>query len=196
VALGIYLSHPQVVIDRGVPVPQWGLNDIGRARLAALAGKAWPQLLTRIISSDETKAIQTAIHLSQLTGIEHEVLPDFHENDRTATGFLEPTLFEQAADRFFAEPDTSFEGWETASAAQSRIAKAVRQAMLAASGTVVFCGHGAVGSLLKCHLKAVPISRTEDQTGAGNAFAFTIDPPACLTPWTRLEDFDWNGGAA
>ena len=27
-----YLTHPQVQIDPDVPVPQWGLSPVGRAR--------------------------------------------------------------------------------------------------------------------------------------------------------------------
>jgi hypothetical protein len=33
-----YISHPQVRVDPAVPVSDWGLSEVGRARLAALAG--------------------------------------------------------------------------------------------------------------------------------------------------------------
>ncbi|NKF32781.1 histidine phosphatase family protein, partial [Pseudomonas sp. BGM005] len=29
---GIYITHPQVKIDANVPVPKWGLSDVGAAR--------------------------------------------------------------------------------------------------------------------------------------------------------------------
>ena len=44
-----------------------------------------------------------------------------HENDRSATGFLEPSEFERVADEFFARPTVSIGGWERAIDAQKRI---------------------------------------------------------------------------
>jgi hypothetical protein len=38
------------------------------------------------------------------------ILHELGENDRSATGFLEPDVFETTADRFFAEPDRSIDG--------------------------------------------------------------------------------------
>ena len=35
----LYLSHPQVKIDANVPVPQWGLSDVGRGRAEAFAAR-------------------------------------------------------------------------------------------------------------------------------------------------------------
>ena len=64
--LCFYLSHPQVAIDPDTPVPQWHLSDKGRTRLEALAGKHWVGSLRRIVSSDETKAIETAIAVGAL----------------------------------------------------------------------------------------------------------------------------------
>ncbi len=194
--LCFYLSHPQVLIDPAIPVPQWRLSDEGRARLEALAGKRWITGLARIVSSDETKAIETAIAVSERTGLPHDVLPDLHENDRSATGFLPPPAFEQAADAFFARPDESYRGWERACDAQRRIVGAVTAVVQAGAGPVLFCGHGGVGTLLKCHLKGTAISRNEDQTGGGgNVYAFDPVAPRCLGDWTPLEDFDWPGPA-
>jgi len=47
------------------------------------------------------------------------------ENDRSATGYLEPQEFETTANAFFAYPERSIRGWETAQAAQTRIVEAV-----------------------------------------------------------------------
>ena len=190
--LCFYLSHPQIVIDPHTPVPQWHLSDKGRARLDALVGKGWIAGLRRIVSSDETKAIETAIAIGTLTGLPHDVLPDLHENDRSSTGFIEPDAFEAAADAFFASPETSYRGWERAADAQSRIVAAVTAIARAGEGPVLFCGHGGVGTLLKCHLKGAAISRNEDQPGGGgNVYAFDPLAPRCLGDWTPLETFEW-----
>ncbi len=189
-----YLSHPQVQIDPAVPVPEWGLSDAGRARLATLAGAGWLGTVRRIVSSDERKAIETAEALMPMTdGARVEILPGFHENDRSATGFLPPAEFEATADAFFAAPEQSVRGWERAADAQARIVGAVDAALADGEAPVLFVGHGGVGTLLKCHLKGEPIARTADQAaegghpGGGNVHAISIAGRRHLFGWTALE---------
>jgi broad specificity phosphatase PhoE len=55
-----YLTHPQVKIEPAVPVPSWGLSDVGRLRTEALANAEWLSETPQIISSGERKAIETA----------------------------------------------------------------------------------------------------------------------------------------
>ena len=122
---GVYITHPQVQIDPDVPVPKWGLSALGRERATMAAGLPWARSLGRIVSSDETKAIETAEILAEATGVAVEIHHDMGENDRSATGFLPPPEFEKAADWFFAHPAESFKGWERAIDAQTRISDAV-----------------------------------------------------------------------
>lgn len=193
-SIAYYLSHPEVQVDPAVPVPQWGLSDAGRARLAMLAGAGWLASVRRIVSSDERKAIETAEILVQVTnGARVEILPDFHENDRSATGFLQPAEFEATADTFFAAPEQSVRGWERAVDAQARIVGAVDAVLADGEGPVLFVGHGGVGTLLKCHVKGEPIARSADQVaegghpGGGNVHAFSIAERRHLFGWTALE---------
>ncbi|MFN3503133.1 MAG: histidine phosphatase family protein, partial [Allorhizobium sp.] len=95
---GLYITHPQVQIDSSVPVPDWGLSAVGRARAETCARQPWVQRLTRIISSGERKAIETAEILAATAGLRIEIDPSTHKNDRSATGFLQPSDFEKAAD--------------------------------------------------------------------------------------------------
>ncbi|MGO7302215.1 hypothetical protein ACCS72_38835, partial [Rhizobium ruizarguesonis] len=53
----------------------------------------------RIVSSDETKAIETAEILAEASGVPVEFVHAMHENDRSATGFLPPPQFEEASAR-------------------------------------------------------------------------------------------------
>ena len=53
-----YLSHPQVQIDPSVPVPSWGLNDVGRARVSALIEAGWLSGTTAIVSSRRDVGIE------------------------------------------------------------------------------------------------------------------------------------------
>ncbi|HTO31144.1 MAG TPA: histidine phosphatase family protein [Pararhizobium sp.] len=191
---GIYLTHPQVRIDPDVPVPRWGLSGIGSARAEKAASCGWARELRRILSSDETKALETAAILAQASDCDVEVLEHSGENDRSATGFLVPEEFEKAANRFFAHPRESFHGWERAIDAQRRIVSAVSCVLDRHDPLqpIAFVGHGGVGTLLKCHLAGLPIARSHDQpAGGGNLFAFSLADRSLACDWTGMEL--WQG---
>ena len=61
-----YVTHPQVCIDPAVPVPDWGLSDVGRARAQAAARCGWARGLTALVASAERKAVETAEILAAL----------------------------------------------------------------------------------------------------------------------------------
>lgn len=189
----LYITHPQVRIDPAVAVPKWGLSETGAARARLAATRPWARQLGRIISSDETKAIETAA-LVAAGGLSVEVIEGMHENDRSATGFLTPPEFEKAADWFFANPTASFHGWERAIDAQARIVSKVEEVLRQHDPKVpvAFVGHGGVGTLLKCHLEKRPIARQGDQpAGGGNLFCFRLADRALSCDWTPIED--WPG---
>ncbi|MBX5220383.1 histidine phosphatase family protein [Rhizobium sp. NLR9b] len=195
---GLYITHPQVKIDANVPVPKWGLSEVGAARARKAAESDWASRLTRIVSSDETKAIETAESLAAASGISVEIVHGMHENDRSATGFLPPPQFEEAANWFFANPEQSFKGWERAVDAQARIVAAVKAVLAThdAAAPIAFVGHGGVGTLLKCHLAGRPIARDRDQpAGGGNLYAFSLADLGLTCDWTSIEnwrgDFTW-----
>jgi broad specificity phosphatase PhoE len=193
VPLAYYISHPQVVQDPAIPVPRWTLSAIGHARLATLADKPWVQSLTGIWSSAEQKAIDTADTLAAFARCRVVIDERMHENDRSATGFLPPSEFERTADTFFAFPVESVRGWERAIDAQTRIARAIDEALAQHSqtsgGPIAFSGHGGVGTLLFCHLAGEPIQRARDQpAGGGNAFAFEIKTRKPIFAWRAIED--------
>lgn len=187
---GLYITHPQVKIDASVPVPDWGVSAVGRARAETCARQPWVRDLSRIVCSGERKAIETAELLASATGVDVEIHPEMHENDRSATGFLAPPEFEKAADWFFAHPDESYRGWERAIDAQARIVGAVN-AILATHDTnspIAFVGHGGVGTLLKCWMSGVPINRQRDQPGGGgNLFCFSLADRRVSCDWTAME---------
>jgi hypothetical protein len=62
-----------------------------------------------------------------------------HENDRSATCFLEPNEFEAVADQFFAQSLVSVRGWERAIDAQFRIVREVEAVLaIGLTGDVLF----------------------------------------------------------
>jgi broad specificity phosphatase PhoE len=138
----------------------------------------------------ERKAIETAVCLAAAWQVPMEVRPKMHENDRSATGHLSPAAFEAAAGSFFAKPEASVSGWETAKAAQARIlSEALDYVWHHLDGDVLFVGHGAVGTLLYCALAGHPIDRRYDQPpGGGNWFSFNIENRQVNHHWRAVED--------
>lgn len=181
-----YLSHPDVVIDPNKSPEKWGLNAKGASRVQNMVAQEWAQNCVAIISSAEQKAIDTAMPFVAALGVGLEIRPLMHENDRSATGYLPREEFEQVADEFFAHPDRSVRGWETAQRAQRRILSELNAALKTApDGDLLFVGHGAVGTLLICHLEQIDIDRKHDQppTNGGNFFAFERESRKLLHPW-------------
>jgi broad specificity phosphatase PhoE len=95
------------------------------------------------------------------------------------------------ADAFFGEPGVSVRGWERAVDAQRRVVAAAGRVLAAhdGPGALAIVSHGAVGTLLYCHLAGVPISRQWDQppNGGGNYFRFTLAPPSVDGGWRAFD---------
>ncbi len=181
------VTHPEVEVDPGVPVPEWRLSHQGRRRVRALLDEPWVPSLRHVLSSSERKARETAEPLARAVGVAVQVDPDLGENDRSATGFVPPQEFEALADAFFAEPSVSVRGWETADAAQARVTAAARRGLeRCREGDVAVVCHGAVGTLLWCALRGVPIDRRHDQPGQGSHYPVDLATLRPLSGWRRL----------
>ncbi|MBZ9662123.1 phosphoglycerate mutase family protein [Mesorhizobium sp. ESP-6-4] len=194
--IAYYITHPQVRIDANIPVPEWGLSDIGRARAVAMLDQPWIGSIGRIVSSAERKAVETAEILAKHLHLEVEVRERMHENDRSATGFLPPPEFEAVADEFFARPHDSIRGWERAIDAQQRIMGEVDAVLgTGLTGNVAFIGHGGVGTLLLLSLDGREISRIADQpAGGGNYFAYDIEARRILHGWRPIDELAPHSG--
>lgn len=172
-----FLTHPDVLIDPAVPVPDWPLSPRGRDRMASAAALPWMAGVRALWCSTERKARDGAAILAGRLRVTVSELAALGESDRAATGYLPSAEFEAVADQFFAHPDQSARGWERAVDAQRRILAAVDHVLARAAacpGDVAIVSHGGVGTLLLCHLRGTPISRAHDQpaTNGGNYFAF------------------------
>lgn len=184
-----YVTHPEVQIDPNVPVPEWGLSEVGRVRAFAMLDQPWVGSIRRIVSSGERKAIETAEILASHLQLAVVVRERMHENDRSATGFLPPPEFEAVADQFFLNPHRSIRGWERAIDAQSRIVGEVEAALdEGGAGDIAFVGHGGVGTLLLLSLSGRRISREADQpAGGGNYFAYDIGARRLIHGWQQID---------
>ncbi len=189
-----YISHPNVSVNSSIPVPQWGLSDTGRQRAERMLHQPWVAALTRVVSSDETKAVETAEILAGHLGLSVEIRAGLGENDRSATGFVPPAQFERLADAFFANPHESVRGWERAIDAQARIVSGLEDLVTAATSTtnteIAVVGHGGVGTLWFCHLSGLAIDRAHDQPGQGHYFTFDPESSTVLHPWRPVDDIE------
>jgi broad specificity phosphatase PhoE len=184
-----YITHPNVVVDPDVPVPQWHLSDVGRRRLAAMLTRPWVASVGRVVASSERKSVEAATALAAHLGLEVEVRPATGEIDRSATGFLPAAEHERVADACFARPGVSADGWETAAAAQARIVAALDDVLAGAAGGVdaAVVGHGAVGTLWWCHLAGEAIDRRWDQPGQGHYVTVDAESRRPLHHWLPID---------
>ncbi len=195
--ISYYITHPEAKIDPDVPAPFRGLDERDRQRAEAFAAR---DLLPRdaiYVSSEAIKAEELGEILAARHGNPIDTGAAFGEIDRAATGFLSHEDYASRLEAFYAHPDTSAGGWETANDAQARILKAIA-AELSGPGSEprVFVGHGTIGTLLKCAIAGRDIALGEDQgqkahAGGGNLFAFDLAAGRLLCDWTSFEN--WEG---
>ena len=188
----LFITHPEVVIDPAVPVPEWPLSALGRRRIERFCESTSARHLTAVASSAERKARDGADIIAERLGIPGTIDPDLGENDRSATGYIAPPEFWDVVDVFFAQPDRSVRGWERAVDAQARVVRAVeRVARLPVAGDLAVVSHGGVGALLMAHLSDAPISRRFDQPHGGGGCCCVIDRDSLRLRegWRVLEDF-------
>lgn len=184
---GLFVAHPEVVIDPAVPVPRWHLAEAGIARMRRLAADPGLAGLAAVWASDETKAIEAAGILAARFGLPVRVHPGLAEMDRSSTGYLPREVFERHADAFFARPEESIAGWERAVDAQARILAAAREILAGhGEGGIALVGHGGTGTLLMAALAGLSISREHDVPAGGCTWRFALDPLRVTERWRAI----------
>lgn len=193
-ATAYFITHPDVVVDPGRPVPKWSLSPKGIARMRHYVDGGDHTRISAVWASEETKAIEAAGLLAARLGLGVSVHPGLGENDRSATGFLPPPEFEAMANAFFGHPEESVRGWERAVDAQARVVAAVDGILAGhAGGDIAFVAHGGVGTLLLCHLLGHSIDRSLDQPFQGHVFTFDVATRTVLTRWQPIAPRDLDG---
>jgi len=186
-----FVSHPNVVVSPDIPVPEWPLSEEGHSRMQACLRLPWVGSIGAIFCSTERKATDSARHLASHLSLPVNEIAELGENDRSSTGYLPSRQFEELANAFFAEPYHSVRGWERAVDAQARVVAAVSKVEAATRGlaAVAIISHGAVGTLLYCHLTRQATSRRFDQpSGGGNYFSYSLSPPTAYSWWRAIDD--------
>jgi broad specificity phosphatase PhoE len=188
----LFLTHPEVVIDPAVPVPQWPLNAVGRGRAERFADTLAGRNVSAVYSSTERKAMDGAAIIAGRLALPYRTAEDLGENDRSATGYIAPPEFWEVVERFFANPHESIRGWERAIDAQARIVGAVGRIAREeeTSGDIVIVSHGGVGCLLTAHLQKVAIGRESrpSHPGGGCFLALDRETLAIRQDWRAIEE--------
>ena len=188
VAIVRYISHPSSAIDPDVAVSEWGLSAHGLDQAHRCLDQPWVSTITRIVSSPEAKAMEMATVLGDHLQIPIEIRDSTTEIDRSSTGFVSPAEHERLADRLFAQPQASAQGWETAEHAQARIASAVADLLDPShDGDTAIVGHGGVGTLLMCWLAHLPIDRLHDQPGQGHYWSYDSTNRRVMHRWKPID---------
>ena len=177
----VLVKHAPPEITPGVVAHRWVLSAEGRDRCAWLADELRAQGVSKLYSSLEPKALETAALAAMGMGLEVRPRRDLHENDRTGLAFGPVRGLTQRMRRFFEAPFELIVGEETAHAALERFESAVRAAAAEAPDqTIAIVTHGTVLTLLTA--KYNPIAAFEFWEAltlpsyvALNAATFTLD---------------------
>ncbi|MBP6876604.1 MAG: histidine phosphatase family protein [Phenylobacterium sp.] len=187
-----FLTHPEVIIDPATPITEWGLSEVGRRRMERFIGQEAVRGVVAVYSSTERKATDGAAIAAAALDIPQRVDPELGENDRASTGYLAPPEFWEVVEVFFARPDESVRGWETARAAQARIVGAVRRLAQhePRRGDLLVVSHGGVGRLLTAHLQGVEIGREDRPAHPGGGCWLEIerDTLTIQRTWQAISD--------
>ncbi len=196
-SIAYLITHPEVIIDPAVPVPEWELSERGLARLEAMLRQPWVRTIGAIYSSTERKAAQAAARLGSELGLEVVYWKKLAEIDRSSTGYLKLEEHDRLVAALFDFPERSARGWERAVDAQQRIVAAVERALGQSpnSAHVAIVAHGGVGALLLYHLRGTAIGRSELPGGQGKYFAFERETGRVLHGWRGIDEVVERSGA-
>jgi broad specificity phosphatase PhoE len=139
----LLVRHSAPQHDAAIPYELWRLSDEGRARCVALARRLVPFAPTRLVSSSEPKARETAELIAPALGLAVELDDRLRETARRTVGWLAREELDARVAELFARPDEIVFGEESATSALARFEAVV--AALPAEALVVT--HGTILSL-------------------------------------------------
>ena len=157
----ILLRHSLPETVPSVHPREWTLSEEGRRRCAALADLLAAYRPDVVVSSVETKAVETAELVAARLGVAIERAEGLHEHER-GSEWLGRERFEQTIRELFERPAAPVFGTETALEARGRFAAALNRVLERRPGAVAAVTHGTVASLF--------VAGCERQDGAA-AFA-------------------------
>jgi broad specificity phosphatase PhoE len=183
----IFITHPDVIIDKDIPIDKWKLSPDGLETVERLSSESFWSEVEIIYSSSEPKASTVAeiialkSHVPLAKEYKKECLCEVLH--RT---FIEPDLYAVAVEKWYLDPTGHPQGWESVNEAQKRIVACVSEIMLQnRDKTVVIVGHGGTGTLLKCFIKGVSPSYQEDPQQTGKYLICNWGEKEVITEWIK-----------
>ena len=143
----ILIRHSVSDVRPDVPPAEWPLTPEGVSRARAFAQRIDASRASRIFSSSEPKALETARVLGEVWGFPVEAVPGLHEHERPEPGLVTREQFEANIAALFSRPSEVVFGSESADAARQRFAAAVTRLVERRHGDVVIVTHGTVMAL-------------------------------------------------
>ena len=146
----ILVRHSLPRMVTGIPASQWHLSAEGRRRCTALARRLSTYGLGAVVSSQESKAVETGQIVSRTLGLPFETAPDLHEHERgVVTDLGSREDFEVQVAHFFEHPGRLVLGHETADEAHARFARAIASVIEGHPvANIAVVTHGTVMALL------------------------------------------------
>lgn len=144
----ILVRHSTPEINHAIPSNQWNLNETGTKRAKLLARQLSSFPVDVVVSSPETKALETARIIASYHSLDLTVHNGLHEHDRTQAPFLSESDFKEAIFYLFKNPDELTYGSETATDAERRFENTVKELLVDhPNGDTLIVSHGTVMAL-------------------------------------------------
>lgn len=180
------ITHPEVNIQPHEKIDEWTLSDIGIARAQSLSRELFLKKIDSIYTSTEPKAKTVAEMVTRelaMPLVEKECLVEI---DRSSTGYLPFDEFMDTVRQFFSEPSKSVRGWETADDATHRIVACLDAIVENNTGEqIALIGHGALFTLLQCHIKGIGPTIDMDQEELGSIAEIDWGKKEVISNWRR-----------
>ncbi len=142
----LLIKHAAPLIDPAINSHRWKLSEAGRASCAPLATAISKHSPTRIISSVEPKAAETAQLVADALSLQSEQRSGLHEHDRSNVPHMRSRDFISSIELFFRCRRECVLGLESAADCAERFEAAVREVLsefpddntaIVAHGTVI-----------------------------------------------------------
>ena len=167
----LLIKHAPPEITPEVISHRWVLSAAGRARCDWLAEVCRSRGVASIFASPEPKTLETAALVAMALELPFRPLDGLQENDRTGLGFVAPGVLEARIAAFFAHPDATVIGGESAHSVLMRFQAAIDvAARRSTDGAVAVVTHGAaMSAFIAAHNPIDPLEVWRDLTLPGVA---------------------------
>jgi broad specificity phosphatase PhoE len=148
----ILIKHAHVEVDPEAPADRWHLSQKGKQSCKELADQLAAYAPFVLVSSEETKAMETAGEIARVLGISSTTQAGLEEHDRSNVPVMQSRDFISMVELFFRRPQALVLGRETADGALSRFRSAIDEVVTEhPDEDVAIVSHGTVIALLVAH---------------------------------------------